>query len=148
MTKASLKKEASLRDEKEFQKWRNSFRAGNIGTVIPIPADISDDDLRNEWMVRQDVLRSVVPRQSRPRAPQRQNPDVPEMMLQDLHNSAKGGYETVRLKDLQPIPERDLKVDPVDPAQLKRLKDSINHNGFWGGVVCCRIDQKIYVAAG
>jgi hypothetical protein len=66
--------------------------------------------------------------------------------LQELQ--AKGEFKEVKLKDLQPIPERDMQVDPVDRAQVERLKESILDTGFWGGIRCCRIGDKIYVAAG
>jgi DNA polymerase III delta prime subunit len=75
-----------------------------------------------------------------------QNPE-PEV-LHNLSIGGKGRFETIRLKDLEPIPERDLAIDPVDPSQVERLKDSIRESGFWGGVVCCRIEGKLYVAAG
>jgi ParB-like chromosome segregation protein Spo0J len=42
----------------------------------------------------------------------------------------------IELKKLKPNPTRDFKVDPVDQQQIRKLVDSINDYGFWGGTVC------------
>lgn len=55
----------------------------------------------------------------------------------------------VELKSLKPNPLRDFTVDPVDEDRVKDLKDSIEEDGFWGGVVGRRIKGgEIQVAAG
>lgn len=42
----------------------------------------------------------------------------------------------LELKKLKPNPKRDFKIDPLDQRQVKKLVDSINEYGFWGGTVC------------
>src|SRR5215472_11426551 len=54
----------------------------------------------------------------------------------------------VELKTLKPNPTRDLKVDPIDPAIIRRLGESIHDDGFWGGVVCRQVSDLIQIAAG
>lgn len=54
----------------------------------------------------------------------------------------------IHLKDLQPNPLRDFGIDPVDDAQVVALTQSIKDHGFWGGVVCRKVDGEIQVAAG
>lgn len=44
----------------------------------------------------------------------------------------------VRLKDLKPNPLRDFTVDPVEQDRVDALAESIEEDGFWGGVVCRR----------
>lgn len=44
----------------------------------------------------------------------------------------------VSLRDLQPNPLRDFTVDPMDDGAVDRLRESIEEDGFWGGVVCRR----------
>lgn len=54
----------------------------------------------------------------------------------------------VKLSELKPNPFRDLRVDPIDPEVVAALKESIEHYGFWGGVVCRSIEDEIQIAAG
>lgn len=54
----------------------------------------------------------------------------------------------VELKKLLPNPKRDFKVDPVDEERVKILAESIRDDGFWGGVVCRRVNSHIQIAAG
>jgi hypothetical protein len=55
----------------------------------------------------------------------------------------------VELSKLKPNPFRVFKVDPIDQEAVKTLTESIEQDGFWGGVVC-RINDNgdIEVAAG
>jgi hypothetical protein len=54
----------------------------------------------------------------------------------------------VNLKSLKPNPTRDFIIDPMDPEVVKQLKESIQEDGFWGGVVCRQTDKGIEIAAG
>jgi hypothetical protein len=55
----------------------------------------------------------------------------------------------VELKKLKPNSLRDFKVDPVDPARVRDLQQSIHDDGFWGGIVCRRLDDgTIEIVAG
>ena len=54
----------------------------------------------------------------------------------------------VQLRDLLPNPFRDFKVDPIDPQVVKKLRDSIKEDGFWGGVVCRRVNGDVQICAG
>lgn len=55
----------------------------------------------------------------------------------------------VNLRSLQPNPFRDFDVDPIDKEQVKRLRESIKEDGFWGGVVCREMeDGTKQIAAG
>jgi hypothetical protein len=55
----------------------------------------------------------------------------------------------VDLRALQPNPLRDFAVDPIDPAQVDILTQSINTDGFWGGVACRQLsDGTLQIAAG
>jgi hypothetical protein len=54
----------------------------------------------------------------------------------------------VDLRQLQPNPMRDMRVDPIDPDVVERLKASIEEDGFWGGVVCRNINGSIQIGAG
>jgi hypothetical protein len=133
--------------EREFQTWLAEFRSGKMSGLLLASTDMTDDQLREHWETGRRVREELDTRKgTRRRPPQRRNPDLPE--IQQLQTKGRGKVEIVRLRDLQPIPERDLKIDPIDPAQVERIKESIRDTGFWGGVVCCRIDGKLYVVAG
>ena len=54
----------------------------------------------------------------------------------------------VRLEDLKANPFRDFKVDPIDEAVVANLKASIEDDGFWGGIVCRRVNGAIQIGAG
>jgi ParB-like nuclease domain len=49
----------------------------------------------------------------------------------------------VDLRTLQPNPMRDFTVDPMDEDVIERLKQSIEQDGFWGGVVCRQLEDGI-----
>lgn len=48
----------------------------------------------------------------------------------------------VNLRTAEPNPFRDLKVDPVDPANVAELAKSIKEHGFWGGMVAREHPKK------
>lgn len=52
------------------------------------------------------------------------------------------------LKQLKPNPLRNMRVDPIDPEAVERLKHSIEEDGFWGGVVCARWNGDLVIVAG
>jgi hypothetical protein len=54
----------------------------------------------------------------------------------------------VELQQLQPNPLRNFRVDPIDPEHVAKLRESIEEDGFWGGVVCRRANGCIQIAAG
>jgi hypothetical protein len=55
----------------------------------------------------------------------------------------------VELRSLKPNPWRDFVVDPMDDKVVEKLRQSIEQDGFWGGVVCRRTDDgEIEIAAG
>jgi len=54
----------------------------------------------------------------------------------------------VNLRDLKPNPFRDFTIDPIDPETIERLAESIQEDGFWGGVVCRRVNGHFEIAAG
>ena len=54
----------------------------------------------------------------------------------------------VRLEDLKANPFRDFKVDPIDETVVANLKASIEDDGFWGGIVCRRVNGAIQIGAG
>ena len=55
----------------------------------------------------------------------------------------------VDLRTLQPNPMRDFTVDPMDEDVIERLRQSIEQDGFWGGVVCRQLeDGTIQIGAG
>ena len=55
----------------------------------------------------------------------------------------------VELQSLQPNPMRDFTVDPIDQERVAELKQSIQEDGFWGGVVCRRTKNNgVQIAAG
>lgn len=54
----------------------------------------------------------------------------------------------VELASLKPNPYRDFVVDPIEPEAVDRLTASIEEDGFWGGVVCRRINGNVEIAAG
>jgi hypothetical protein len=50
---------------------------------------------------------------------------------------------------LQPNPMRDFSIDPIDDEVVEKLRQSIEEDGFWGGVVCRRLpDGTIQTGAG
>jgi ParB-like chromosome segregation protein Spo0J len=54
----------------------------------------------------------------------------------------------VDLALLKPNPYRDFVVDPIDADAVDRLAASIEEDGFWGGVVCRRVNGHVEIAAG
>jgi hypothetical protein len=54
----------------------------------------------------------------------------------------------IELKSLKPNPMRDLRIDPIDDETVATLKESIKEHGFWGGVVCRRMNGHVEIAAG
>jgi hypothetical protein len=55
----------------------------------------------------------------------------------------------VDLRELRPNPLRDFTVDPMDDEAVERLKESIEEDGFWGGVVCRRApDGSLQIGCG
>ena len=54
----------------------------------------------------------------------------------------------VVLKDLQPNPFRDSKVDPIKPERVEKLLQSIKEDGFWGGVAIRKAGKTLQIAAG
>jgi hypothetical protein len=55
----------------------------------------------------------------------------------------------VELRSLKPNPMRDFTVDPMDDDRIEELRQSIEEDGFWGGIVCRRSeDGTIQIAAG
>lgn len=49
---------------------------------------------------------------------------------------------------LKPNPYRDFIVDPIDQEQVSVLAQSIEADGFWGGVVATKIDGQYHIVAG
>jgi ParB/RepB/Spo0J family partition protein len=54
----------------------------------------------------------------------------------------------VELKTLKPNPYRDFAIDPIDDANVDALAQSIKEDGFWGGIVCRRVNGSIEIGAG
>jgi ParB-like nuclease domain len=55
----------------------------------------------------------------------------------------------VNLKSLRPNPFRDFVVDPIDSDAVSKITDSINEDGFWGGVVARKNKSgELEIAAG
>src|SRR4051812_47734699 len=58
----------------------------------------------------------------------------------------------VSLKNLQPNPHRDFRIDPIDEEVVEALQASIEEDGVWGGVVCREVKVNggtvIQIAAG
>src|SRR5262245_58164632 len=54
----------------------------------------------------------------------------------------------VDLRTLESNPMRDFTIDPIDDEVVEKLRQSIEEDGFWGGVVCRKIDGKIQIGAG
>jgi flagellar biosynthesis GTPase FlhF len=54
----------------------------------------------------------------------------------------------VQLKKLKPNPLRDFTVDPIERTKVAELAQSIQEDGFWGGIVCRQINGDIEIAAG
>jgi ParB-like chromosome segregation protein Spo0J len=55
----------------------------------------------------------------------------------------------IDLRTLEPNPMRDFAVDPIDDERVKDLQQSIEDDGFWGGVVCRRLpDGRVQIGAG
>jgi hypothetical protein len=48
--------------------------------------------------------------------------------------------QTIKLADLKDNPMRDFTIDPIDDSIVMKLKESIEQDGFWGGVVARPID--------
>ena len=42
----------------------------------------------------------------------------------------------VDLRDLKPNPMRDFAIHPIDHEIIARLRQSIEEDGFWGGIAC------------
>src|ERR1035437_9448902 len=41
----------------------------------------------------------------------------------------------IKLSDIEPNPNRDLKFNPLNPTKLNSLVNSINETGFWATVI-------------
>src|SRR5262245_10410060 len=54
----------------------------------------------------------------------------------------------VDLTKLEPNPMRDFMIDPIDQEVVEKLRESIEEDGFWGGVVCRKIGDRIEIGAG
>lgn len=54
----------------------------------------------------------------------------------------------VVLKDLKPNPMRDFSVDPIDAEKVAELSRSMEEDGFWGGIVCRRVNGHVEIGAG
>jgi hypothetical protein len=54
----------------------------------------------------------------------------------------------IDLRTLQPNLHRDLTIDPMDPDLLAPLKESIQEDGFGGGMACRRVKGPLQIAAG
>lgn len=54
----------------------------------------------------------------------------------------------VNLRELKPNPFRDFTIDPIDTETIGRLRESIEEDGFWGGVVCRKVNSHFEIAAG
>lgn len=54
----------------------------------------------------------------------------------------------IELKSLKSNPVRDLHVDPIDAERVKAIANSIDENGFWGGVVVGKVNGHHVVLAG
>jgi len=55
----------------------------------------------------------------------------------------------VNLRTIQPNPMRDFSIDPIDDEVVESLRQSIEEDGFWGGVVCRELpDGTIQTGAG
>jgi hypothetical protein len=55
----------------------------------------------------------------------------------------------VDLRTLKPNPFRDFRIDPIDPVRVDALLESINEDGFWGGISCRqKPDGTLEIGAG
>jgi ParB-like nuclease domain len=55
----------------------------------------------------------------------------------------------VDLQTLQPNPMRDFQVDPMSQEIVDRLKESIEEDGFWGGIICRKLPNgTLQIGAG
>jgi hypothetical protein len=54
----------------------------------------------------------------------------------------------VRLRDLQPNPYRDYKIDPIDKDHVEKLAESIKEHGFWRGIAARKVNGIIQLAMG
>lgn len=54
----------------------------------------------------------------------------------------------VDLRSLKPNPLRNMRVDPLDKTAIAKLKQSIEEDDFWGGVVCAEYGDEVVIAAG
>jgi ParB-like chromosome segregation protein Spo0J len=55
----------------------------------------------------------------------------------------------VDLRTLKPNPMRDFRIDPMDPDVVEQLRQSIEEDGFWGGVVCRKLPNgQLQIGAG
>src|SRR5215207_8445080 len=55
----------------------------------------------------------------------------------------------VQLDTLKPNPLRDFSIDPINEEVVEKLAESIQEDGFWGGVVCRRKnDGTMEIACG
>ena len=48
----------------------------------------------------------------------------------------RGVKMRVDLRALKPNPMRDFAIDPIDHEIIARLRQSIEEDGFWGGIAC------------
>jgi len=61
----------------------------------------------------------------------------------------RGVKMRVDLRALKPNPMRDFAIDPIDHEIIARLRQSIEEDGFWGGVACRMLpDGTVQIGAG
>jgi hypothetical protein len=60
----------------------------------------------------------------------------------------KGCSTEIELQTLLSNPFRDFTVDPIDDDAVATLAQSIEKDGFWGGVVCRRVGDEVQICAG
>jgi ParB family transcriptional regulator, chromosome partitioning protein len=54
----------------------------------------------------------------------------------------------IPLQDLHPNPFRNFELHPIEPAQVERLKASIDADGFWASVVARKAADGYQIAFG
>jgi hypothetical protein len=56
--------------------------------------------------------------------------------------------EVVDLAKVRPNPRRNFKVDPINPEKVEELKQLIDRDGFWSGIIARRVNGHLELAAG
>ena len=54
----------------------------------------------------------------------------------------------IKLKDIKDNPFRDFSIDPIDDDVVEQLTKSVEHYGFWGGIVCRETDNGYEIPFG